>query len=118
MMAGIRITAVAALAVLAFTGTGLAASSASAATTSSTGATGASACGVQHGPWYTQNSWNKVDVYNECSDGRYVCVDIPRWADHGPVHVPGHTAKTIDYGWAWTVPTGRSLYIAASSTDC
>lgn len=115
MIVSIRIVAVAALAALAFTGTGLAASAASASTSSSASA---SACNVQHGPWYTQNSWNKVDVYNECSGGRYVCVDIPSWADYGPVHVPGYTTKTINYGWAWSVPTGRSLYTAASSTDC
>ncbi|MFF4416386.1 hypothetical protein ACFYY8_28020 [Streptosporangium sp. NPDC001559] len=79
---------------------------------------GAAACDVRHGPWYESNSWNKVDVYNECSGGKYVRVNIPGRSDHGPVYVAGRTAKTITHGWAWSVPTGRSLYYATSSGGC
>ncbi|MFD0890895.1 hypothetical protein ACFQ08_40645 [Streptosporangium algeriense] len=118
MMARTRIVVAAAIAALAFTGTGMAAGSASAASTASTSSVSAAACAVQHGPWYTKNDWNKVDVYNECSGGKYVCVDIPTWGDYGPVYVAGRTAKTITYGWAWSVPTGRGIYYAESSSSC
>jgi len=78
----------------------------------------AAACNVQHGQWYTENNWRKVDVYNECTTGKYVCVDIPNWPDWGPSLVAGRTSKTLVYGWAFSVPTGRSLYYAKNSSDC
>ncbi|MFD5089438.1 hypothetical protein ACFWMR_02465 [Amycolatopsis thailandensis] len=94
-------------------------SPASASDTAAGSAPGATAaCNVQHEPWYTENNWRKVDVYNECSTGKYVCVDIPTWPDWGPSLVPGRTSKTLVYGWAFSVPTGRSLYYAKNSSDC
>jgi hypothetical protein len=113
MKAGIALAGITAALTLSLIGP----AGASATATSSTTGT-AAACNVQHGPWYTKDNWNKVDVYNECSTGKYVCVDIPNWPDWGPSLVPGRTSKTLVYGWAFSVPTGRGLYYAKNSSDC
>ncbi|MER7207239.1 hypothetical protein [Streptosporangium sp. NPDC000239] len=111
MMARTRIAAAAVIAALAFTGTGMTAGAASASST------GAAACGVQHGEWYSSGTTHKVDVYNECSTGKYVCVEIPYWADYGPKYIPGRTTVTLLYA-PIVAPEGRSIYYAASSSSC
>lgn len=92
---------------------------AGASTTATGSATGTTAaCEVQHGPWYTKDNWRKVDVYNECTTGKYVCVDIPSYPDWGPSLVSGRTTKTLVYGFSFSTPEGRSLYYAKNSSDC
>ncbi|MFI6504671.1 hypothetical protein [Nonomuraea typhae] len=80
--------------------------------------TKASACNVQHGPWYTVGMSLRVDLYNECSTGKYVCISRPYPMRHpGPKHIAGYQTLTWSYGTSGG-PAGTSLYYAKNSTNC
>ncbi|MFF4415626.1 hypothetical protein ACFYY8_24095 [Streptosporangium sp. NPDC001559] len=78
--------------------------------------TNKAACQVQH-HFYDVGNARRVDLSNECSSTRYVCIDKVWNRDSGPHAVPGRSTKTVSYA-TWPEPTGRSVYYASSSSSC
>ncbi|MFI6819287.1 hypothetical protein ACIBG7_43350 [Nonomuraea sp. NPDC050328] len=74
------------------------------------------ACEVQH-YFYTVEYARRVDLTNECTYTRYVCINKPVSADSGPHAVAGRSTRTVSYA-TWPEPTANGVYYAASSTRC